>query len=116
MGGAIKNASLGGFHDTLKVLKTLKKSGDASGAWALRGKTDSPEVLLKLRVPNGRFMDIVVSKFYTEMAYSPDRLDFRKMDGDIAGGRADIKGKVDLPRKTSGGSSPVRWESKAMSE
>jgi len=110
LGGAIKNASLGGFHDTLKVLKTLKISGDASGAWALRGKTDSPEVLLKLRVPNGRFMDIVVSKFYTEMAYSPDRLDFRKMDGDIAGGRADLKGKVDLPRKTSGGSSPVRWE------
>lgn len=108
--GAIKNASLSGFHSTLGVLKTLNISGDASGTWTLRGKTDSPEALLKLRVSNGRFMDLEVSRFHTEMAYSSNRLDFRKMDAEMAGGSADLKGKVDLPYKASSGSSPVRWE------
>ncbi len=46
--GAIKNASLTKFHDTLEFLKTMDISGDASGSWSLRGKADSPELILKV--------------------------------------------------------------------
>ena len=109
--GSIKNASLGAFHSTLTFLDTLNISGDASGTWMLKGKAASPEALLKLRVSNGQFIDLGVPKFYTEMAYSSGRLDFRKMDANIAGGSANLKGRVILPSKASGRpSSPVRWE------
>ncbi len=109
--GSIKNASLNAFHSTLKFLDTLNISGDASGTWLLRGRAASPEVLLKLRVSNGKFIDLGVPKFYTEMAYSSGSLDFRKMYASIAGGSANLKGRVILPSKASGRtSSPVRWE------
>lgn len=109
--GAIRNASLDKFHGVLEFLRAMDITGDASGSWGISGRADSPQILLKLTAVNGTFRDLGVPKFYTEMAYSSDRLDFRKMDANISGGTANLRGKVSLPSRRSGVSpSPVRWD------
>jgi len=112
--GAIKNASLNKFHDNLGFLKTMDISGDASGSWALRGKADSPEVILKARAVNGRFRGLKVDNFYTEMTYSQGKLDFGKMEARKGQGSTDLKCKVILPVKSQNGrpSSPLKWDVK----
>lgn len=113
-GGAIKNASLSKFHDTLEFLKTMDISGDASGSWSLRGKADSPELILKIRAANGRFSGLKVDKFYTEMAYSSGELDFSRMEARTGRGSADLKCKVILPAASQNGSVPsqLKWDVK----
>lgn len=110
--GMIKNASLTKFHDTLEFFKTMDISGDAAGSWTLKGKADSPEIFLKVSAVNGRFSGLDVEKFYTEMAYSSGRLDFRRMEARAGRGRADLKCMVILPVTNQNGrpSSPLKWD------
>ena len=114
LSGTIKNASLNKFHDTLKFFKTMDISGDASGSWTLKGKADSPEILLKMSAANGRFRGLDVEKFYTEMAYSSGKLDFRRMEARAGRGRADLKCMVILPVINHNGRpfSPLKWDVK----
>lgn len=110
--GTIKNASLDKFHDTLEFFKTMGISGDVSGSWALKGKADSPELLLKVRAANGSFRGLRVDKFYTEMTYSSGILDFSRMEARTGPGSADLKCKIILPVAAQDGrpSSPLKWD------
>ncbi|MGD9666589.1 MAG: hypothetical protein AB7U31_03920 [Synergistaceae bacterium] len=114
LSGAIKNVSLNKFHDTLKFFKTMGISGDAAGSWALKGKIDSPEILLKLRAAKGSFRGLNVDKFYTEMTYSSGKLDFSKMEAKTGRGSAELKCEVILPVTSQNGSpsSPLKWDVK----
>lgn len=114
LSGTIKNASLNKFHDTVKFFKTMGISGDAAGSWTLKGKADSPEILLKLRAAKGSFSGLNVDKFYTEMTYSSGKLDFSKMEARTGRGSADLKCKVTLPVTGQDGvnSSPLKWDVK----
>ncbi|MDD4159438.1 MAG: hypothetical protein PHO18_00660 [Synergistaceae bacterium] len=115
-GGAIKNASLNRFHETLSFFKTMNICGDAFGSWSLKGNADLPDALLKMTVANAKFSGLEAGKFYTEMAYHSGRLDFSRMEVRTGHGSADLKCKVDLPeigndKKTS---SPLKWDLKGQ--
>ncbi len=114
LSGTIKNASLNKFHDTVEFFKTMGISGDAAGSWTLKGKADSPEILLKLRAAKGSFSGLKVDKFYTEMTYSSGKLDFSKMEARTGRGSADLKCKVTLPVTNQDGmpSSTLKWDVK----
>lgn len=112
--GTIKNISFNKFHETLNFLKTTNIYGNASGSWTLKGRTDSPELLLKLKASNAGFSGLNVDKFYTEMTYSSGELDFSKMEANSGRGSADLKCKVVLPVAAHNGelSSPFKWDLK----
>lgn len=114
LSGTIKNASLIKFHDTLKFFKTMGISGDAAGSWTLKGKSDSPELLLKLNAAKGSFSGLKVDKFYTEMTYSAGKLNFSRMEARTGRGSADLKCNVTLPVTGQDGVplSTLKWDVK----
>lgn len=99
-GGTFKNVSAEKLYDAIPFLQKMNISANASGTWRIDGTKESPRVLLNIKASNGRFRNLKVDNFSTDLSCISGFLSFDSMNAEAVGGTGALKGKVILAKKT----------------
>lgn len=108
--GTIKNADSSKFYNHVPFFKNMDMRTTASGTWTIKGSTSNPLLQAKIASDGGKFRNMTVDKFATDITYSDNKLLLSPMKINGYGGKSTMSCSVIFPtQKQDGSRSPFLW-------
>ncbi|MEG1800122.1 MAG: hypothetical protein RR214_08050, partial [Synergistaceae bacterium] len=79
LSGKFKNADTKNLYSMLSFFKNMNVEANASGSWSVKGTASAPTVKANVRTGSGRFMDMRVDRFASDISYGSGKLTLSPM-------------------------------------
>ena len=95
--GKAANLKTTHLYNLVPFFKTMTVEANVFGSWTLKGTAADPLLEANVRTAGGRFMDMRIDKFASDITYKTGKLTLAPMNISAYDGRAYLKCDVNLP-------------------